>query len=76
MSDVFVASKSFSCDLGGIPTTVTEGVTRVRAGHPLLTQNPEYFKPVESGVHFDVEETVAPPGQPRSQKPARKSAKK
>jgi hypothetical protein len=76
MSDVLIATNSFSCDLEGIPTSVTEGVTRVRANHPLAIQNPEYFKPVDEGVHFDVEETVAAPGVPRSQKPARKTAKK
>ena len=75
MSDVLIASKSFSCDLEGIPTSVTEGVTRVRANHPLAVQNPEYFKPVDEGVHFDVEETVAVPGEKRTQKPKRQTAK-
>ena len=75
MSDVLVANKSFTTDLDGVPVTVTEGVTRVRAKHPLALQNPEYFTSVEENIDFDiVEETTKVPAQKRGQH--KRSAKK
>jgi hypothetical protein len=63
--DIFVANMSFATEVDGVPVTVLQGKTRVRAGHELLKANPQYFDPVDQGVHYDVEQTTAAPGEKR-----------
>jgi hypothetical protein len=63
--DIFVANMSFATEIDGVPVTVHQGKTRVRAGHPLLELNPQYFDPADQGVHFDVEQATAAPGEKR-----------
>lgn len=65
---VLIAIESFSTEINGHPEAIIKGVTRVRASHPLARQNPEYFKPVDDHVHFDVEQATKAPGEKRSQK--------
>lgn len=68
MSDVYVATDSAAFEYGGDMVVVHKGVTRVRAGHPILTQHPELFMPID--VHYDwparVEQATAAPGEKRS----------
>ena len=45
--DMFVATDSFTADLDGTPVAVVRGVTRVRAGHPLLQGREALFKRIE-----------------------------
>lgn len=67
MSDIFVCKESSIVDVDGVPTLVTKDVTRVRAGHWLLDQYPELFKPIT--VHYDVEQTTEHPGEVRGDPP-------
>lgn len=67
---VYVAKETFSCqlrDAGGRLRSydVKKGQTRVRAGHPLLQANPQYFERVGEGVHYEVEQMTAAPGERR-----------
>jgi|GEM_PF-4508166 len=68
MSDVLVATTSFSTEVNGYPESIIKGVTRIRSSHPIARQNPEYFAPVDNGVVFEmVEEAVAPPAVKRGE---------
>lgn len=69
---IFVATETFCCQLrderGRLQTyNVRKDQTRVRAGHPLLQANPQYFEPASEGVQFDVEQMTAAPGEKRGQ---------
>jgi len=63
-SDIYAATQSFAADLDGEPVFVNKD-ERVRAGHPLLDQNPGFFEPVEDAVHYDVEQATSAPGEKR-----------
>lgn len=63
--DVFVATESGSCEVKGETFVFVRNVTRVRAGHPLLKAVPDYFRPVEERIHYDVEAATAAPGEKR-----------
>jgi hypothetical protein len=63
-SKIYVANTDFSTDLDGVPTNVQRG-ERVRAGHPLVMSNPQYFSDVETTVKYDVESASAAPGEQR-----------
>lgn len=52
---LLVATESFSADVDGVPTSVHKGVTRVRASHPLVKQNPHYFEPVSDSPTLGTE---------------------
>jgi hypothetical protein len=43
---------------------VTKG-EKVRAGHPMLRTQGENFEPVDTTVHYDVEQATAAPGEKR-----------
>lgn len=62
---VFVATESGSCDIGGQIHVFVRNVTRVRAGHPLLRAVPDYFRPLDELIHYDVEQATAAPGEKR-----------
>jgi len=62
---VYVATESFACQIEGKDYQITKGQTRVREGHPLLQTNPQYFRPMEENVHYDVEQATAAPGEKR-----------
>lgn len=66
-SDIFVARETFVCALNGEQITVQAGVTRVRAGHPLVETYANYFEPADTDLHFDVEQATAAPGEKRGQ---------
>ena len=61
--DVFVARESFSTTLDGVPVAVVKGVTRVRAGHPLLAGREDLFELLT--VHYDVERAPGRAGETR-----------
>jgi hypothetical protein len=66
MSDgVFVATESFSTEIDGESIVVQRDKTRVREGHPILKACPDYFKPLEDGITFEVERATAAPGEKR-----------
>jgi hypothetical protein len=65
--DIYVATESGSCEVAGENHVFVKGITRVRAGHPLLKAVPDYFKPIELEVHYDVEQATAAPGERRGQ---------
>lgn len=56
-ADIYVATQSFAADGYG----VINKDERVRAGHPLLDSNADFFEPVEDAVHYDVEQATAAP---------------
>lgn len=64
MADVYVCKESAAFEWGGDMVVVNKGVTRVRAGHPMLAAHPELFE--EITVHYDVERATAAPGEKRS----------
>lgn len=64
MTDVYVCKESGAFEYDGDMVVVHKGVTRVRAGHPILDAHPELFE--EITVHYDVEQATAAPGEKRS----------
>lgn len=62
---VYVATVDFMCDIDGQQEVVYAGRTRVRAGHKLLERYAENFQPVDTGVHYEVEQATASPGEKR-----------
>lgn len=59
MADVYVAKRTYATQLDGARVVVRKGVTRVRAGHPLIARNPDCFEPVDaSSVHYDVQQAT------------------
>jgi hypothetical protein len=63
--DVYVARESGSAEVDGKVLTFTKGMTRVRAGHPLLKGREHLFDPIDTTVHYDVEQATAAPGEKR-----------
>jgi hypothetical protein len=63
-AEIYVAKHGFACSLDGEEVRVAEG-ERVRRGHPLLRDHEAMFKPVDEGVHYDVEQATAAPGELR-----------
>lgn len=63
-ADIYVATRSFHCEVGGERLFVTAG-ERVRDGHPLLRAQAENFEPVDTTVKYDVEQATAAPGEKR-----------
>lgn len=66
--DVFVATETGVTELKGVPFSFERGVTRVRAGHPLLKACPNCFALEEDTVTYEVEQATAAPGELRGQK--------
>lgn len=64
---IMVATTSFSTEIDGRPEPINAGLSRLRASHPIVRQNPEFFKPVEDAVDFEVEETTAAPAEKRGE---------
>jgi hypothetical protein len=64
MADVYVCKESGAFEYGGDMIVVNKGVTRVRAGHPILDLYPDLFE--EITVHYDVEQATKAPGEKRS----------
>lgn len=52
-NEIYIAVESGSCDIKGESFTFARGVTRVRAGHPLLKAVPDYFEPIDDHVTFE-----------------------
>lgn len=61
--EIFVAKQSFSTDVDGVPISVNAGITRVRAGHPLLKGREDLFEPIT--VHYDVDQASPVRGETR-----------
>lgn len=66
-ADIYVAQETGAVELDGSPVMIYKGVTRVRAGHSLLRDHPTMFAPIDLGVHYDVEQASAAPGEKRGQ---------
>lgn len=63
---IFVCSETFISNYEGAPIKFVQDLTRVRAGHPLLTQFPDKFKPVDAHYEVpEVEQATAAPGERR-----------
>jgi hypothetical protein len=62
--EIYVATHGFACEVDGDEVRVAQG-ERVRRGHPLLRSHTSYFEPVDEGVHYDVEQATAAPGEKR-----------
>jgi hypothetical protein len=62
---VYIAITSGSAEIKGETFTFQAGVTRVRAGHPLLKACPDYFQPDAGSVTYEVESASAAPGEKR-----------
>lgn len=64
---IYVATESFSVDLNGAAYAIHKGVTRVREGHSLLKNYPQYFELADRAVDFEVEQATAAPGEKRGE---------
>lgn len=63
---VYIATETFFADVDGVNTRIEKGVTRVRAGHALISNNPQWWELVGDDVHFDVEQATEAPAEKRS----------
>lgn len=61
--EVLVAKESFVARYDGADHHFTAGVTRVRAGHPILKGIEHLFQPVVA--HYEVEQATNAPGERR-----------
>lgn len=68
MSEVVVATETFSTDIGGETINVHRG-NRVPADHPMVTRNPHFFRSPEQETDFVIETARKAPGEKRSSKP-------
>ncbi len=62
---MWVARETFACEIDGEQIIVQAGETRVREGHKMLEVYRGMFEPTDQGVHFDVEQATAAPGELR-----------
>ena len=53
MSDIFVATETGTLTVKDEQFEIRAGVTRVRAGHPLLKAHPAFFEPADEHVHYE-----------------------
>lgn len=65
---IYVAIESGFAEVKGQLYQFTKGVTRVRAGHPLLKDHGVFFEPVDEHVTYEVEQATAAPGEKRGEK--------
>jgi hypothetical protein len=65
---VFIANRTATVDVDGVPTIIHRGMTKVREGHALLSTHAELFNPDDSLVHFEVENATAAPGEKRGKR--------
>jgi hypothetical protein len=65
--DLWVAKADFAADVNGIPMMIHRG-ERVRTGHAVIRQCPDMFEPIDTHVHYDVEQTTAAPGELRGER--------
>lgn len=72
MPDIYVARDSASVIIEGDRYALQKGLTRVRAGHPLVERHPELFEPLD--VHYDVEDATQAPGRRRGGRRAPEAA--
>lgn len=84
--EMYVANESFVCVVDGQSYSVVGGVTRVRAGHPLLTGREHLFRVLRAHYEYEVpaesprpvETATAGPGEvrdiPAKPAPAKKAA--
>lgn len=62
--DIYVAATSGTIHLDdGTVVQLQQGITRVRAGHPLLDGRESMFRLLD--VHYDVEQATARPSEKR-----------
>ena len=57
--NILVARETAVFVFEGARVVIHEGLTRVRAGHPILEGREHLFRPID--VHYDVEDTRARP---------------
>lgn len=69
---IYVATESYHATIKGVPYTVHANRTRVREGHVLIRQNPEFYREATDLVDYDVEEATAEP--PRARRASVKAA--
>ena len=65
-NDVLIAKLTGIVNLDGERYPIRAGITRVRAGHALARAHPELFDPADVGIHYDVEQATAAPGEARA----------
>jgi hypothetical protein len=63
-ADIYVAKVAFFAEVDGEQVAVAAG-ERVRAGHPLRDAQGGYFEPIDTPVHYEVEQATAGPGEKR-----------
>ncbi len=61
--DILIAKTSGVLVVDGVEQTITRGVSRARASHPIVRAAPDWWEPIQ--VHYDVEEATAAPGERR-----------
>jgi len=68
MTDVLIATETFSTDIGGETFNVHRG-NRVPADHPMVARNPHYFRLPDQETDFAIETGREAPGEKRASKP-------
>lgn len=58
---VYVAKESGSAEVDGDVITFVKGQTRIRAGHAILKQLPNFFEPADEHLNYEVEDASAGP---------------
>lgn len=63
-AEIMVATESYAASDEGATVSVRKDITRVRADHHFVTENPQYWKPVD--VHYESpERATRAPGEKR-----------
>lgn len=76
MAEIMVARESYATEVNGERHSITKGVTRADADHPVVKQNPDYWEPIDATVHLKVarnqrvEQATRAPGEQREQRDA------
>jgi hypothetical protein len=63
--EILVAASSFVCTHDGKSFTFHKGVTRIRAGHPVIKGREHLFLEMDASADYDVEAATSEPGEKR-----------
>lgn len=66
MADIVTPKETFQVEYEGAPVLLRAGVTRVRAGHPIMNGNESRFEHVSDHVDYEVDETHSMPRNVRA----------
>lgn len=65
---IYVATETGTLTIGDEQYHITQRATRVREGHPLLKQYPNFFEAADTHVDYEWEQATKAPGEKRKAK--------